>query len=88
MPRPEKVQAVADIKERLDGAQAVFVTEYAGLSVKEQQVLRRQLKANGAEMKVVKRINLHVGGVLADLFGEGSSDVVQVTDDDHHTADL
>ena len=54
MPRPEKVQAVADIKERLDGAQAVFVTEYAGLSVKEQQVLRRQLKANGAEMKVVK----------------------------------
>jgi large subunit ribosomal protein L10 len=54
MPRPEKVQAVADIKERLDGAQAVFVTEYAGLSVKEQQVLRRQLKANGAELKVVK----------------------------------
>ncbi len=54
MPRPEKVQAVADIKERLDGAQAVFVMEYAGLSVKEQQVLRRQLKANGAEMKVVK----------------------------------
>ncbi|MFB3049066.1 MAG: 50S ribosomal protein L10 [Acidimicrobiia bacterium] len=54
MPRPEKVQAVADIKERLDGAQAVFVTEYAGLSVKEQQVLRRELKANGAEMKVVK----------------------------------
>ncbi len=54
MPRPEKVQAVADIKERLEGAHAVFVTEYAGLSVKEQQVLRRQLKANGAEMKVVK----------------------------------
>jgi large subunit ribosomal protein L10 len=54
MPRPEKVQAVADIKERLDAAQAVFLTEYAGLSVKEQQELRRQLKANGAEMKVVK----------------------------------
>ena len=54
MPRPEKVQAVVDIKQRLDGAQAVFVTEYAGLSVKEQQVLRRQLKASGAEMKVVK----------------------------------
>ncbi len=54
MPRPEKVQAVVDIKQRLDGAQAVFVTEYAGLSVKEQQVLRRQLKASGAELKVVK----------------------------------
>jgi large subunit ribosomal protein L10 len=54
MPRPEKVQAVADIRERLDGAQAVFLTEYAGLSVKEQQELRRELKANEAEMRVVK----------------------------------
>ena len=54
MPRPEKVQAVADIKERLDGAQAVFLAEYAGLSVQEQQTLRRELRANGAEFKVVK----------------------------------
>ncbi len=54
MPRPEKVQAVADIKERIEGAQAVFLAEYAGLSVKEQQALRRSLRANGAEFKVVK----------------------------------
>ena len=54
MPRPEKVQAVADIKERVDGAQAVFLAEYAGLSVQEQQALRRELRANGAEFKVVK----------------------------------
>jgi len=67
MPRPEKVQAVADIKERLDGAQAVFLTEYSGLSVKEQQQLRRDLKANGAEMKVVKM-------TLARLATEGMTD--------------
>jgi len=54
MPRPEKVQAVADIRERMDGAQAVFLAEYAGLSVQEQQALRRELRANGAEFKVVK----------------------------------
>ncbi len=54
MPRPEKVQAVATIKERIEGAQAVFLAEYAGLSVKEQQALRRELRANGAEFKVVK----------------------------------
>jgi len=54
MPRPEKVQAVADIKERLEGAQAVFLAEYAGLSVQEQQTLRRELRANEAEFKVVK----------------------------------
>lgn len=54
MPRPEKVQAVAEIKERIEGARAVFLAEYAGLSVKEQQDLRRELRANGAEFKVVK----------------------------------
>jgi len=54
MPRPEKVQAVADIKERMEGAQAVFLAQYAGLSVKDQQTLRRELRANGAEFKVVK----------------------------------
>jgi large subunit ribosomal protein L10 len=54
MPRPEKVQAVAVIKERIDGAQAVFLAEYAGLSVKDQQTLRRELRANDAEFKVVK----------------------------------
>ena len=54
MPRPEKVQAVAEIKERLEQAQAVFLAEYAGLSVQEQQTLRRELRANGAEFKVVK----------------------------------
>lgn len=54
MPRPEKVQAVADIKERIEEARAVFLAEYAGLSVKEQQVLRRDLRANGAEFKVMK----------------------------------
>ncbi len=54
MPRPEKVQAVAEIKERLEEAHAVFLAEYAGLSVKDQQALRRELRANDAEFKVVK----------------------------------
>ena len=54
MPRPEKVQAVAEIKERLERASAVFLAEYAGLSVKQQQALRRSLRAGGAEFRVVK----------------------------------
>jgi len=54
MPRPEKVQAVANIKERITNARAVFLAEYAGLSVAQQQKLRRELKANDAEFKVVK----------------------------------
>jgi len=54
MPRPEKVQAVADVRERLERAQAVFVAEYAGLTVKEQRELRRGLRAAGGEFRVVK----------------------------------
>jgi large subunit ribosomal protein L10 len=54
MPRPEKVQAIAGIKERMELAEAVFVAEYAGLTVKEQQQLRRGLRAASGEFKVVK----------------------------------
>lgn len=54
MPRPEKVQAVADIKERLEQAQAVFLTEYRGLNVRQLADLRRNLRKTGADYKVVK----------------------------------
>lgn len=54
MPRPEKVEAVADIKERIESAQAVFVTEFRGLSVTQMQSLRAALRAADAEYKVVK----------------------------------
>jgi len=54
MPTPEKVQAVADIREWLEGAEAVFFTEYRGLTVKAVQDLRRSLRESGADYKVVK----------------------------------
>lgn len=54
MPRPEKVQAVADIKDKLQSSEAVFFTEYRGLTVKAVQDLRTSLRASGAEYKVVK----------------------------------
>jgi large subunit ribosomal protein L10 len=54
MPRPAKVQAVADIAERFSAARAVFAAEYAGLSVKEQQQLRRALRAADSEFRVYK----------------------------------
>jgi large subunit ribosomal protein L10 len=54
MPRPEKVQAVADSKERIESAQAVFVTEFRGLTVTQLQKLRASLRDSGADYKVVK----------------------------------
>jgi large subunit ribosomal protein L10 len=54
MARPEKVQAVTDIREGLEGARAVFLTEYRGLSVSAVQELRRAVRESDAEYKVVK----------------------------------
>jgi large subunit ribosomal protein L10 len=54
MPRPEKVQAVEEIKGRMEDTRAFFLTEYRGLSVKQQQTLRRALREAGADYKVLK----------------------------------
>ena len=54
MPRPEKVQAVEDIRNRIESAQATFLTEYRGLNVAQQQQLRRSLRASGTDYKIVK----------------------------------
>jgi large subunit ribosomal protein L10 len=54
MPRPEKVEAVEDIKERLESTPAVFFTEYRGLSVSQQQSLRRSLRDVETEYRVIK----------------------------------
>ncbi len=54
MPRPEKVQAVAEIKEQIEGARAVYLTEFRGLTVSQLQSLRRALRDTGADYKVVK----------------------------------
>jgi len=74
MPRPEKVLAVAELKERFKNARAVFLAEYAGLSVKEQQELRRGLRESGAEFKVTKMTLTRLA--TADLEIEGLDDLL------------
>ncbi len=66
MPRPDKVQAVEDIKQRLDAAVAVFLTEYRGLSVPQQEKLRAGLREAGADYKIVK---MTLAGIAARELG-------------------
>ena len=54
MPTHEKVEAVAELKSRLDGVKTVVLTEYRGLTVQQLAELRKQLRAVSAEYKVVK----------------------------------
>jgi len=72
MPRPEKVQAVAEIKEQIQGARAVYLTEFRGLTVSQLQTLRRALRETGADYKVVK---MTLAKLAADELGiEGISE--------------
>ena len=68
MPRPEKVQAVEEIRQRLAETRATFVTEYRGLTVGEQQTLRAALRAANGEYKVVK---MSLARLAADAEGLG-----------------
>ena len=53
-PRQEKVAVVTEIREKLEGADAAFLTEYRGLSVGALAGLRVTLRQSGAEYKVYK----------------------------------
>jgi len=53
-PRPEKVEVIDEVRERLEGSQASVVTEYRGLTVAEMAELRRTLRAAGGDYKVFK----------------------------------
>ena len=53
-PRPDKVAVVDEVRSRLDEADAVIVTEYRGLKVKDLAVLRRSIAVLGAEYRIYK----------------------------------
>ena len=53
-PRPDKVAIVEEIASKLGAAQAVFVSEYRGLTVGQFARLRGALRPNDAEHKVYK----------------------------------
>lgn len=53
-PRQEKVDTVTEITERLRSADAVFVSEYRGMTVKQISTLRSTLRGVGAEHTVYK----------------------------------
>jgi len=68
-PRAEKVAVVEEVTAKLQGAEAVFITEYRGLTVGQLAGLRRQLKNAGGEYKVYKNTLARFGAQHAGLDG-------------------
>ncbi len=54
MPRAEKVERVAELKRRIEGSDALLLTEYRGLTVSDITALRRSLSEGGATFAIVK----------------------------------
>jgi large subunit ribosomal protein L10 len=53
--RPEKIQAVEDIKGHFDKGSAAVFLDYSGMTVAEVSNLRSQFRAQGVTYKVLKK---------------------------------
>ncbi len=54
MKRSEKEQLVAELKDKIKGAQALYYTDFTGLNVKRMTELRRRLRKANVEYVVIK----------------------------------
>jgi large subunit ribosomal protein L10 len=54
MNKQEKVESIASLSESLKKAKGIILAEYSGLKVSEITALRKEIKKNAADFKVVK----------------------------------
>ena len=54
MPNKQNVETLATIKDELKDISAMWIVDYRGLSVKQIQELRRNIRESGAKMTVWK----------------------------------
>src|SRR5436853_411106 len=54
MPNATKIERVAELKQQIEGANALLLTEYRGLTVEEITELRRSLRDVDASLAVIK----------------------------------
>ena len=54
MPSQKNKDTIASLKEKLAKSKSVVVADYRGLTVNLQQKLRRQVRAAGGELLVIK----------------------------------
>ncbi|MBI3443760.1 50S ribosomal protein L10 [Candidatus Woesebacteria bacterium] len=76
MKKTEKAIFVENLTEELKSAKSVVLVNYSGLSVKNQQELKKRLSEVGAKMLVVKNTLLKRAGEAAKIEKEVLSDSV------------
>jgi large subunit ribosomal protein L10 len=86
MPSTQKIERVAELKEQIEGSNALLLTEYRGLTVSEITELRRSLSEGGARFAVIKNTLMRRALEGTDAAGldplfEGPSAVAFVRED-------
>ncbi len=76
MKKAEKPFFVSNLAEEIKDASSVILVDYAGLSVKAQQDLKKRLKEVGATMSVVKNTLFKLAGEKAGVDKEAITDTV------------
>jgi large subunit ribosomal protein L10 len=75
MNRSEKEELVAQVRETLMQAKCIVITQQSGLTVSEVTDLRRQMRAAGAEFKVLKNTLAKIA--IAGTPMEGLSELLE-----------
>lgn len=65
----QKIQTVADIKEKLSNTKGAVITNYRGLTVAQDTVLRRKLREAGVEYRVFKNTMTRIAAKEAGIEG-------------------
>ena len=67
MPKAEKIERVGELKDRIEGSDALLLTEYRGLTVSDITELRRSLAEGGTRFAVVKNTLMQRAAVGASI---------------------
>jgi large subunit ribosomal protein L10 len=86
VPKPQKIEAVKELTDRLKKADGALLAEFRGLKVQEIKELRRKLTEHGAEFRVVKNTLTRLAVKDAELDGllpliEGSTAITFIKGD-------
>lgn len=67
MPKPQKVEAVRELRAKLESSDAALLAEFTGLKVGEMMQVRRSLAESGTEFGVVKNTLGRIAATEADM---------------------
>lgn len=86
MPKPEKIEAVAKMKEMFETSDTFFITDYQGLNVADMTDLRNKLRNSNVQYLIAKNTLLKIaikeaGYDNLDQFFSGPTAVAFTSDD-------